>query len=161
MKQLTKIINILLNWIVGIILLGIVAILFVGVIFRYVLNAPLFWAEEVTVLGMIWFTFLAAAILVRKEKNVCITTITDFLKPKTALIVYVISDFLVLIILFVMLWQSYILNQHLALSMTPALQFNENWYSTAMIFGFAVMIFYHIQNMHQRLKKLFFSRQKG
>lgn len=52
------------------ILLAIVLVLFVAVIFRYALNRPLGWPEEVARLGLVWLTFLGAYLAFRRGAHI-------------------------------------------------------------------------------------------
>jgi TRAP-type C4-dicarboxylate transport system permease small subunit len=135
----------ILDWVIGFIMIAIVIIIFAGVILRYVFDAPLFWSEEVTVLGLIWMTFLGGAILVRDNKNVCITVICDMCRPYHSRYMRMVADDLVLIILVVMIWQSWKLAGRLAISTTPALRISEAWFGYALVVGFVLMFFYQIQ----------------
>ena len=142
---LNRVLAKILDWVIGIIMVAIVIILFAGVILRYAFDAPLFWSEEVTVLGLIWMTFLGGAILVRQDKNVCITVICDMCRPHHSRYMRMVADCLVSIMLVVMIWQSWKLTGRLALSTTPALRISEVWFGYALVVGFVLMFFYQIQ----------------
>ena len=146
-RRLNHLLEILLDWIIGSILSIIVIILFIGVILRYVFNSPLFWSEEIAVLGLIWVTFLSGAILVRQNKNVCITVITDICNKRVSDRIQNFGDLLVLVILIVMSYQSWRLKGRLSLSTTPALRISEAWFGWAMIIGFLMMLYYQIQRV--------------
>lgn len=145
LHRLNLLLSRVLDAAIGLLMAATVAVLFVGVVMRYAFNAPLFWAEEVTVLGLIWMTFLAGAILVRTDKNVSITVLSDLCRPHHSRILRVVSDFLVLVILVVMLWQSWRLTDRLAFSTTPALRLSEAWFGRALIVGFGLMLYYQVQ----------------
>ncbi|MBI2322688.1 MAG: TRAP transporter small permease [Chloroflexi bacterium] len=51
-------------------LCGIVVVLFVAVVFRYALNRPLGWPEEVARLGLVWLTFLGAYVAFRRAAHI-------------------------------------------------------------------------------------------
>jgi TRAP-type C4-dicarboxylate transport system permease small subunit len=147
LRKINRIIAKMLDWAIGITVVIIVIVLFVGVVLRYVFSHALFWSEEISVLAMIWMTFLAGAILVREDKNVIITVFADLFKQKTRKRIKIFSDFLVLIILVVMLYLSWKLTDKLAFTTTPALRLSEAWFGWSMILGFALMLFYQIQRV--------------
>jgi len=147
LKKINQRLALFLDWTIGLIMSAIVIILFVGVILRYVFSAPLFWSEEVSVLGLIWITFLGGAILVRQDKNVCITLFSDICPAPVARWMKILSDSLVIIMLCVMIYQSWKLTGRLALSTTPALRIKESWFGWAMISGFIIMLYYQIQRL--------------
>lgn len=147
LHNVNRIIARILNWAVGLTLYVIIFVLFAGVVLRYAFSSPLFWSEEIAVLCMIWMTFLAGAILVREDKNVVITVFADLFAEKTQNRIKIFADFLVLIILVVMLYLSWILTDKLAFSTTPALRISEVWFGWSMIVGFGLMLFYQVQKM--------------
>ena len=147
LKKVNKIIATTLDWAIGLTVAIIVVVLFVGVVLRYVFSHALFWSEEISVLAMIWMTFLGGVILVREDKNVIITVFADLFKQKTQKRIKIFSDFLVLIILIVMLCLSWKLTDKLAFSTTPALRLSEAWFGWSMIIGFALMLYYQIQRV--------------
>ena len=147
LTKINKILAVVLDWAIGIIMTATVVILFIGVILRYLFNAPLFWSEEITVLGLIWMTFLGGAILVRQDKNVCITVFCDLCRAPTVRWIRIVSDILVVAILLVMIYQSYNLTGRLAFSTTPAIRLEESWYGWALVVGFIGMLWYQVQRL--------------
>lgn len=145
-EKINRTLAIVLDWVIGLIMSAIVVILFVGVVLRYVFNAPLFWSEEVAVLGLIWMTFLGGAILIRQDKNVCITLFCDMSPAPVARGMKIFSSALVTVILCVMIYQSWQLTARLTLSTTPAIRLKESWFGWAMIAGFACMLYYQVQH---------------
>jgi TRAP-type C4-dicarboxylate transport system permease small subunit len=124
-----------------------VVILFVSVVMRYVFNAALFFAEEMSILAMIWMTFLAGAILVRQDRNVIITVFADLFSPRIQHGIRVFSDVMSLVMITIMAWLSWKLVDKLSLSTTPALRLSEAWFAWSMVVGFIVMLFYQIQRI--------------
>ncbi len=155
MSHLNRIVSCTIEWVIGFSTGAIVLILLIGVILRYLFNAPLFWAEEVVVLALIWITFLGGILLVRDDKNVAITVVTDQLPPPLARMVCLLGDILVLGMIVVMLWLSWRLSNRLSMSTTPALRMSEFWYGAAMIAGFAGMAFFQFQRVARGLRTLF------
>jgi TRAP-type C4-dicarboxylate transport system permease small subunit len=44
-----------------------------GILFRYVLQSPLIWANDASVLALVWTTFIGAAVLLKEGGHVAIT----------------------------------------------------------------------------------------
>lgn len=44
-----------------------------GIVFRYVLQSPLIWANDASVLALVWITFIGAAVLLKEGGHVAIT----------------------------------------------------------------------------------------
>ena len=59
--------------------------LLLQVAFRYVLNAPLSWSEELATLMFVWATVLAASVAVRHGNHLRLTIIEAVLGPRAAL----------------------------------------------------------------------------
>jgi len=142
---LNKIVAKFLFWAIAVTHGVIVVVLFFGVVTRFLFNAPLFWSEEVCLLGLIWLTFLGGAILVRQDKNVSITIFSDMLPRRVMRPLSLINHVLILICLGIMIQQSWRLTERLAYSTTPALRLSEDWFAVALLIGFAVMLFYQVQ----------------
>jgi len=54
-------------------------LVFVGVGFRYVLFAPIVWAEEVAELCLVWATFLGAYLAYRRGQHIVVESLTGML----------------------------------------------------------------------------------
>ena len=147
LQSINCIIATLLDWGIALSVAAMVIILFVSVVMRYVFSAALFFAEELSILAMIWMTFLAGAILVRQDRNVIITVFADLFSPRMQHRVRVFADFMSLIMISVMAWLSWKLVGKLGLSTTPALRLSEAWFAWPMVVGFVIMLFYQVQRM--------------
>lgn len=149
---LNKFVEKALFWSIALIHAVIVVVLFTGVVTRYIFNAPLFWSEEVCILALIWITFLGGAVLVRQDKNICITVIMDHLPARVRQKIELINHPIIIICLIVMIVQSWKLTGKLALSTTPALRIPESWFGVSLIIGFVLMLFYQIQRFIAQLR---------
>ncbi|HWU36664.1 MAG TPA: TRAP transporter small permease [Candidatus Acidoferrum sp.] len=147
LQSVNRILAVLLDWGIALSVTAIVVILFVSVVMRYVFSAALFFAEEMSILAMIWMTFLAGAILVRQDRNVIITVFADLFSPRVQHCIRIFADFLSLIMIAVMVWLSWKLVDKLGMSTTPALRLSEAWFAWSMVVGFGIMLFYQVQRM--------------
>lgn len=66
-----------------IMLAGMLICLFLQVFFRYVLNSPLIWTEELARYLYIWVTFITAGYCVHEHLHVEMTIFSDLIKGKT------------------------------------------------------------------------------
>jgi len=57
--------------------LAFTGLIVVNVVLRYVFNRPLYFAEEVSVILMIWMTLLAASLMLGRREMVSVTILTD------------------------------------------------------------------------------------
>ncbi|WP_413376571.1 TRAP transporter small permease [Alkalihalobacillus sp. 1P02AB] len=57
--------------------------LFLGVIYRYVLNAPLVWSDEMAIYSLVWLTFIGGSMAIKRQESASITILVDRLRGKT------------------------------------------------------------------------------
>jgi len=65
-----------------ILLIAMMLMVTIDVIGRYVFNQPLRGAQELCENSLVWFTFLSAAWLLKRERHVVVSIVTDRLKPR-------------------------------------------------------------------------------
>jgi len=147
LQSINRMIATLLDWGIALSVTAMVIILFVSVVLRYVFSAALFFAEEMSILAMIWMTFLAGAILVRQDRNVIITVFADLFRPRIQRGIRIFADLMSLVMIAIMAWLSWKLVGKLGLSTTPALRLSEAWFAWSMVAGFVIMLFYQIQRI--------------
>jgi TRAP-type C4-dicarboxylate transport system permease small subunit len=58
------------NWLIALFILAIILITLVSVLYRYFLNSPITWSEQIPRIFFIWTTFLGAASLYRKVEHI-------------------------------------------------------------------------------------------
>lgn len=66
-------------------------LLFLQVLFRFVLNLPLAWVEEISLYSMVWLCYFGGSLAIRKREHLKMEIITNFLKPKAKKLFDVIS----------------------------------------------------------------------
>jgi TRAP-type transport system small permease protein len=71
-----------LTWFACIILVIQTLLTFSNVFCRYLLNFSIYWADEMSLVLLIWFTFIALAVGVRKNVHVAIEFVLNFLPEK-------------------------------------------------------------------------------
>src|SRR5512146_1444476 len=80
-------------------------IVFVSVIFRYVLNRPLAWTEELASLLFAWITFVGAFVGFRTRSHIAIDTLMVFLPGRARRTIQRVVDAIVLCVLALFVWQ--------------------------------------------------------
>ena len=63
-----------------------------GVVMRYLLHNPLVWVLETTEYILVWFTFLGAAWILKKEGHVKVEILTDKLSPRVQALLGIITS---------------------------------------------------------------------
>jgi TRAP-type C4-dicarboxylate transport system permease small subunit len=95
----------LVGWALAACLGAMTCIVFVSVVFRYVLNSPLAWTEELASLLFAWLTFVGAYISARFRSHIAIDTVVIFLPASLRRVLARVVDVGVLLLLAVFVWQ--------------------------------------------------------
>ncbi|UYN98077.1 MAG: TRAP transporter small permease [Devosia sp.] len=74
----------------------------VQIFFRYVMNSPILWTEEVTMIAFVWTVFWAAAFIVNIRDHVTFDVVYEVMSPQVKRMMAIFS-MVMLIIAFVLL----------------------------------------------------------
>jgi TRAP-type C4-dicarboxylate transport system permease small subunit len=58
------------------------ALLILSVFFRYILNSPIVWSDEIVRYSLVWMTFAGAALATRDDKHILVDVIDTILPEK-------------------------------------------------------------------------------
>ncbi len=70
-------IDIVVEAVLAALMAALVGLVFVAVVFRYVLNDPVTWSEEVGRFCLVWTSFLGAYVAHRRAEHIAVTAIRD------------------------------------------------------------------------------------
>jgi len=110
---------------VSIILMFAMAVIIIAaVFFRYFLNAPIFWAGEVSIFLMIWISFLGGSLGLKHKSQAAVLILVERLPRETQRILNVIIHILMLGFLLVLIYYSYqwLLSSNVAFQKSTALR---------------------------------------
>ena len=126
------------------------------VLLRSVFNYSLIWAEELTRYVMLYQIWVGAAIAVKEDAHLRITTVKDYMSPKNQIKIE---------ILVIVLWTMF--SAFLAIKsgqlvtvlfargqISPALQIPMGYSYASVTFGCALMVFRLVQKLKREVKKL-------
>jgi TRAP-type C4-dicarboxylate transport system permease small subunit len=85
-------VNKAVEFLLFVMLASMTAVVFIQVIFRYFLNAPIFWTEELVRYLMIWIVYLGASIGLNRGSHIGFTYVTEKVGPQKANWFYMISS---------------------------------------------------------------------
>lgn len=74
--------------ILSIVMLGSISL---GVFFRFVLNNPLSWSDELAIYTLVWITFIGGSMGVKTQQAASLTIVFDRLNIKSQKIVLIIA----------------------------------------------------------------------
>ena len=89
---------------VVIVLSGMAVVVFLQVIFRYVLNLPLFWTEELARYCLVWSSLLGSAVAVKRGQHIAVDIFMERLPPILRRWLTIIALISVAAILTIILW---------------------------------------------------------
>jgi tripartite ATP-independent transporter DctM subunit len=117
-----------------------VGILFAGVIWRYVLNSPLFWSDEVAGLLFLWLVMLGAVIALRRSEHMRMTAVVARLPPRAQRFVATLGALVVAIFVAEILLPaaSYMVDEELMMS--PALQLPDSWRVAGLLVSLVLLL---------------------
>ena len=90
------------RWICLVLLLGLALLVFAKVIFRYLLNSPLIWSDEIILLSLLALTYFGAALAAYERSHISVDLIEILIKRRgtAALKVFrLVSDIIIVSVL--------------------------------------------------------------
>lgn len=93
-------------WISGLALLVMTVIIPIGIFARYVLNSALDWPEPISIICMVTFSFVGAAVGYRAGSHIAVSMLTDRLSDSGKTVCRYITDVLMLLISLFILYYS-------------------------------------------------------
>ncbi|HEY1411054.1 MAG TPA: TRAP transporter large permease subunit [Rhodopila sp.] len=147
LRKLDRLIDLLTQGLAALLVVIEVVILFVGVLWRYLLDDPLVWVEELAAILFLWLVSLGAVIALRRGEHMCMTVVIGRVGVRTqrlatrfsALIVAVVTAGLVLPGI------SYAEQQQAIL--TPVMQIPGSWEIAGQLFALVLMFYVAIRRL--------------
>lgn len=91
LSKLINSINLVMKHLLNIIMAVLTIAVFAQVIFRFVLQSPLAWTEELAIYCLVWLTFLGAAYAMSLRAHIGVTFLTDLFPLRIRQILYIIA----------------------------------------------------------------------
>ena len=130
----------LVGWVLAACLGVMTCVVFVSVVFRYILNSPLTWSEELASLLFAWTTFLGAYVGFRTHSHIRIDTVTMFLPATVRRGVLLLADVGVLFLLLVFIWQGFSLVATTWSLEFPAMEISRGYLYVSLPIGACLML---------------------
>jgi len=127
----------------------VVAIL--GVFFRYVMQSPFMWTEEVARYLLVWLGFTAVSIALRQDKHIKVEVLTNFFPLIVVKLMRYVVDVLIAIFFVVLLWQGYLMTVNNIMA-ASTFQISMSWVLAAVPVAAALTL---VQLFLNVIKKIF------
>ena len=146
-KFVNRVLDTLLALILGIMSL----IMSINVFSRFVLNASIYWGDELTLILFVWLTFLGAAVGIREQAHYTFGYFTGKLRSKAKYYYLLISDLLTVIAVAVLLYYSTVVAWRINSWIMPALEISRTLVYGAAPVGCVFMLYYMTLRLHDHL----------
>ncbi|AYO29547.1 MAG: TRAP-type transport system small permease protein [Thermoanaerobacteraceae bacterium] len=124
-------------------LMGVMTVVtFAQVFFRFVLNSPLAWSEELARYLFVWITFIGASVALHRWGHFQVDIVVNLFPDKVKRITEIVVYLLIMIFAFIMVYYGFILVQYTSTQLSPALQLNMAIPYFALPLS-GILIFFH------------------
>ena len=123
MDQFKKILDSVFAWVLKlamVLLVAMVVLVFLNVVLRYGFSSGIHWSEEISLVIVIWFTFIAMALGVKESLHINVSILPKKLPKSFFITLDCIRDLLVILIGGIMIFYGWKLTLNGARSFLPA-----------------------------------------
>jgi TRAP-type C4-dicarboxylate transport system permease small subunit len=122
-----------------------------GVFFRYIMQSPFMWTEEVARYLLVWMGFTAINIALRQDRHIKVEIIAKLVPPVIVKIISYLVDALIAFFFIILLKQGYLLTAN-NMMMASTFQLSMSWIIVAVPVAAALTL---IQLFLNVIKKIF------
>lgn len=148
MFKIANIFDRMISFLLGVILASLVGICFCQVVARYVFNSAFTWAEEVSIVLLLWAAWLGACLALKDEAHLKVTILETRLGPWKRMVIRLFSECIAILFLGTIAYTSSpILDamKDMVLGSLPAVPMNVMYWSVPI--GSILMIFYIFRSL--------------
>ena len=136
----------------GLLMVGLIAIFGWLVFGRYILNDTPTWAEQSALLMVVWITFLAAAVGVRRGTHLAVDFIREALPRPLRLGLRVLAILLMGAFGGLMAWQGWGLVEFSARREIPLLGLSESWRYVPLVISGTMIVIFCLEALRRELR---------
>ncbi|MEC5423391.1 TRAP transporter small permease [Virgibacillus sp. C22-A2] len=122
-------------------LLAIVIVVLMQIIFRYALNQPLVWSEEVARLLFIWLVFLGSALALQEQKHLTVEYFFDKFSEKWKKHIIKLQQIIIIVFLLAVIYGGVLIVSSTISMILPGSQIPMFFYHIALPVAGTLMIF--------------------
>jgi len=142
-----------LLWLAALCFAGFLICVSLQVLFRYVLEQPLPWSEEIAVYLFIWSSFVAAAVLVGKNEHFVIPVFVDTLPSRVQWVLEIISILLCITFCTIIVLKASVWSYRMLPFFTPVLQVSQGAVYAVLPFSGLYMILHLVIRLTEILQR--------
>lgn len=136
---------------IGVILLfSLFVLIVVNMCSRYLLNAPIFWADEMAAFLYVWVTFLSCSYIMGQDGHIRIKVLEDHLSRKVVLILHAVFNLMAAGMFLYLLEPT--LSTFPTLGKAMALRFPLRYVYTILPIAFSLMAFHCVNNLIEDIR---------
>jgi len=125
----------LMKWVLFLVTGTMTLVVLLGVFFRYVLEAPLPWSEELARYLMVWGASLGAFVAFREGSHVGVTMLMDRLQGQTAIVLTKAAQFIVVLFMATVMIEGFVLVSKIRGQTSAAMEIPMGWAYIAIPLG--------------------------
>lgn len=122
-----------------------------GVFFRYVMQSPFMWTEEVARYLLVWLGFTAISIALRRDRHIKVEILASIAPPVIVKPVGYLVDVLIAVFFVVFLWQGYLMTVNNIMT-ASTINISMTWIYAALPLAAGLALLQHFLNI---IKKIF------
>jgi len=150
----------LLKWVLFLIMGTMTAVVLLGVLFRYVLEAPLPWSEELARYLMVWGASLGASVAFKEGSHIAVSMLVDRLHGLSGEIILKVTQIIVFIFMAIVMVEGFILAFKVSTQESPAMEISMTWPYLSIPIGclfivleIPIMMFFHKLQLREEKKE--------
>jgi tripartite ATP-independent transporter DctM subunit len=140
LERLNDIVGMLVEFPAALLVAAEVVVLLMGVIWRYVLQTPLVWSDELASILFLWLAMLGSIVALRRGEHMRMTAIVGKLPPHLRAFLDLIAIAAALAFLLFVVRPAYEFAEDEMFVTTPSLEIANSWRAAALPIGIALMV---------------------
>jgi len=138
-----------------ILLVSVTAVVGLAVFYRYILNDPLQWAEEIARYLLIWLSLIAASVAIKERKHINLTTVVRRLPKRISLIIEIILYLIIVVLITIIARYSWLMVVTRSVrQFSPSIAISMLWVHSALPVGFCLMLLQSLFILFEDIKIL-------
>lgn len=110
MKKVIHIFDTIIDWISILLMSAVVIVVLLQIVFRFIIQKPLSWSEELSRYIFIWIVYLGGYLCTKSNSHLGITYFVDILPVKVRKIVKLVANIFLIVYMAIVIYYGFILS---------------------------------------------------